>query len=350
MAEYACSDDIAGAAAAEGGRFAVRRMARLLGVSSSGYYAYMTRCAATVLAPRRQRRADLEVKILQAHKDSDGTYGSPRITAELRDQGEVVSAKTIAKVMAGIGIEGISPRTFKVRTTIVDPAASFPPDLVDRRFDQGRLDAVWFTDITYLSCGEGEMFLCAIRDGHSRRVLGHVVAGHIGADMVCEAINAAVAARAQQGRGVAGTVLHSDRGGEFTATLMAQACDRHDLKRSMGETGVCWDNAGAESFWSTFKHEHYYRHTYATRAELVAAVDNWINWFNTERRHSAIGMLSPHRFEQSLTRTAQFANCPTGEGRPGGNGFPGAGFRTSGSPFRGTGWRVVSPSGRSTLL
>ncbi|WP_428834187.1 IS3 family transposase [Lentzea roselyniae] len=87
---------------------------------------------------------------------SRGTYGSPRITAELRDQGEVVSAKTVAKVMADIGIEGISPRTFKVRTTVTDPSASFPPDLVDRRFDQGQPDAVWLTGITYLSCGEGE--------------------------------------------------------------------------------------------------------------------------------------------------------------------------------------------------
>ncbi len=112
-------------------------MARLLTVSASGYYAYVKRCAATVLTPRQQRRADLEVKITQAHKDSGGTYGSPRITAELRDQGEVVSAKTVAKVMAGIGIEGISPRTFKVRTTVADPAASFPPDLVDARVRPG---------------------------------------------------------------------------------------------------------------------------------------------------------------------------------------------------------------------
>jgi putative transposase len=106
------------------------------------------------------------------------------------------------------------------------------------------------------------MFLCAIRDGHSRRVLGHVVADHIGADMVCQAIDAAVACR---GGGVAGTVLHSDRGGEFTAALTVAACARHNLKRSMGETGVCWDNSPAESFWSTFKHEYYYRHTLLPR-------------------------------------------------------------------------------------
>ncbi|MEU7476454.1 IS3 family transposase [Lentzea sp. NPDC042327] len=262
----------------------------------------MKRCAATVLTPRQQRRADLEVKITQAHKDSDGTYGSPRITADLRDQGEVVSAKTVAKVMADIGIEGISPRTFKVRTTVSDPAASFPPDLVDREFDQGRLDAVWLTDITYLSCGEGEMFLCAIRDGHSRTVLGYSVAGHISAEMVTTAIEAAVTVRGGECRG---TVLHSDCGGEeYTANLTAQACFRHGLRRSMGATGICWDNSPAESFWSTFKHEHYYRHFYATKTELVAAVDKWIRFYNSTRRHSALGMRSPSDYEKSLRAAA----------------------------------------------
>jgi transposase InsO family protein len=279
-------------------------MARLLGVSTSGYYAYVKRVTATVLTPRQQRRADLAVKILDVHSDSEGTYGSPRITTELRDRGETVNEKTVAAIMAEIGIEGISPRTFKVRTTVADPAASFPPDLVQRRFDHGRLDAVWLTDVTYLTCGGGDMYLCAIRDAHSRRVLGYVVADHIGADMVCQAIDAAVAGR---GRSVAGTVLHSDRGGEFTAVLTVRTCARHKLKRSMGDTGICWDNSPAESFWSTFKHEYYYRHTFATKAELVAAVDNWIGWYNDRRRHSAIGMLSPVRYEQSLTGAANAA-------------------------------------------
>ena len=307
MVKYAGPDDIAetaGTGKPEGQRFSIRRMARLLGVSASGYYMYVKRRAATVSTSRQQRRADLTVKILDVHAESDGTYGSPRITAELRERGEVVSAKTVAAIMARIGIEGISPRTFKVRTTVADPAASFPPDLVRRNFDQGRLDAVWTTDFTYLTCGEGDMYLCAIRDGHSRRVLAHIVADHIGADVVCQAIDQAVAIR---GRRMNGTVLHSDRGGEFTAGLTVNACHRHQLKRSMGDTGICWDNSPAESFWSTYKHESYYRHVYATKAELVASVDNWIHRYNHERRHSALGMLSPIRHEQSLTDAAKAA-------------------------------------------
>ncbi|MGI8307122.1 IS3 family transposase [Saccharopolyspora hattusasensis] len=283
------------------GPFSVRRMARLLDVSASGYYAYVKRAAARRLTPRKQRRADLEVKITEVHKESGGTYGSPRITAELRARGEVVSEKTVAKIMAGIGIEGISPRTFKVKTTVADPKASFPPDLVDREFDQGRVDAVWLTDITYLSCGESEMYLCAVRDGHSRKVLGYTISEHIGSEMVTEAIDAAVATRGGRCRG---TILHSDRGGEYTGHLTVRACFRHGLRRSMGATGVCWDNSPAESFWSTFKHEHYYRHTYATQTELVVAVDNWVRFYNAVRRHSAIGMLSPEDYESSLRAAA----------------------------------------------
>ncbi|MFD4369962.1 transposase [Rhodococcus sp. NPDC058521] len=108
----------------------------------------------------------------------------------------------------------------------------------------------------------------------------------------------AVAAR---GGDVAGTIVHSDRGSQYTAEVMKQACQRHGLRRSMGKTGICWDNAGAESLWSTLKHEYYYRHTFAYQTELVAAVDNWMNSYNTRRRHSAIGMLSPIDYEKSLT-------------------------------------------------
>jgi transposase InsO family protein len=148
------------------------------------------------------------------------------------------------------------------------------------------------------------MFLCAVLDGHSRKVLGHSVSDHIGAGMVTDAVDTAVTAR---GNRCDGTILHSDRGGEYTAHRTAHTCSRHGLRRSMGATGIRWDNSPAESFWSTFKHEHYYRHTYATKTELVAAVDKWIHRYNTERRHSALGMLSPIHYEHSLTGTAKAA-------------------------------------------
>jgi len=274
----------------------VTRMAQLLGVSTSGYYKHLQLLASDRVTPRVQRRRDLEVKILAHHRGSRGTYGSPRITACLRDEGERVSENTVATIMAELGIEGISPRTFKT-TTHVDPAASFPPDLVGRRFDQGRLDAVWSSDITYLSCGEGDMYLCAIRDEHSRRVLGWAVDDHMRTELVTLAVQRAVFVRGGRATGV---ILHSDRGGQYTAHDQALACAVNGLRRSMGATGQCWDNAGAESLWSSFKHEHYYRHAFRTKAELVAAVDNWMRFYNHERRHSAIGMRSPINYEHTL--------------------------------------------------
>jgi putative transposase len=213
--------------AAECATTAITRMARLLGVSTSGYYKRANRSVATELTDREQRKADLTVKIVDHHRDSGGTYGSPRITADLRAAGERISEKMVAKIMVEIGLAGISPRTFKVRTTIVDPSASFPPDLVERRFDRGRRDAVWSSDITYLRCGEGDMYLCAIRDEHSKRVLGWSVADHMFTELVTDALARAVAVRGGQ---LSGTIMHSDRGtpstpqGRWSRRVLTRAC------------------------------------------------------------------------------------------------------------------------------
>jgi putative transposase len=165
------------------------------------------------LGERRQRRTDLEVKILSIHQESQGVYGPPRITAELHDRGEVITEKTVAKIMRSLGVSGISPRTFKVRTTVIDPFASFPDDLVQCQFDQGRLDAVWTSDIAYLTCGEGDMYLCAIKDEHSKKVLGWSVADHMRTELVLGALEMAVAER---GGNAAGTIMHSDRGSQYS--------------------------------------------------------------------------------------------------------------------------------------
>ena len=285
--------------AAECANHDVTKLVALLGVSRSGFYAWADRQHRVELTPRQQRRRDLEVKILAHWQASRRIYGSPRITADLHAEGVAVSENTVAKIMAEMGIEGISPRTFKVRTTQVDPAASFPPDRVGRDFDRGGINLVWTSDITYLTCGEGDAYLCAIRDEHSRRVLGWSLADHMRTELVEDAVDAAVLTR---GGSVAGTILHSDRGGQYTSYDMASACRRHGLQRSMGATGICWDNAGAESLWSTVKHENYKRHAYGSYANLAAGLDNYIRFYNHDRRHSSLGMISPIDFEiTSLT-------------------------------------------------
>lgn len=157
-------------------------------------------------------------------------------------------------------------------------------------FDQGRVDTVWSSDITYLTRGEGDLYLCAVKDEHSKRILGWKVADHMRADLVADCLIDAVNVR---GGYCGGVIFHSDRGTQYTSTLVADTAVGLGLVRSMGEAGICWDNAGAESLWSNFRHEYYYRHTFATKAELVKAVNEWVRFYNHRRRHSSVGDLSP---------------------------------------------------------
>lgn len=279
----------------EASRFTVSRMCRLLGVDRRRFYEWRARLGAGP-SLRQQRAVELAAQIRGFHAASDATYGAPRIHADLQDAGVAVSRKTVAKLMQAEGITGISPRTWHPPTTVrgADP---FPvPDLVARQFDQGVRDAAWFSDITYLHTGEGWAYLCVVRDGHTRRVLGRTVADSLHTDLVEDALRQAVALRGLLPRKV---IFHADRGTQYTSAQLADAAAELGVLRSMGRTGVCWDNAAAESFWSTFKNEYYHRHVFATIDAARRGAYTWIDgWYNAQRRHSRIGYISPLEYER----------------------------------------------------
>ncbi|WP_409047788.1 IS3 family transposase [Microbacterium sp. HA-8] len=280
---------------AEKANMTITRMCLLLGVDRRRFYEWRARQVAGPSA-RQQRAVVLTAQIREFHAASDGTYGAPRIHADLHDAGVAVSRKTVAKLMQADGITGISPRTWHPPTTIrgADP---FPvPDLVERQFDQGARDLAWFSDITYLHTGEGWAYLCVVRDGNTRRVLGRTVGDSLHTDLVEDALRQAVALRGHLPRKV---VFHADRGTQYTSAQLAEAAAELGVLRSMGRTGVCWDNAAAESFWSTFKNEYYHRHVFATIDAARRGAYTWIDgWYNARRRHSAIGYISPLEYER----------------------------------------------------
>lgn len=249
---------------AEKANYPIVRMCELLEVERSGFYKWRKSCHAGSSATQ-QRRAALDANVAAFHQASERTYGAPRILADLRDAGETVSCKTVAASLRRQGLAGISPRTFAPATTIVDLDAVLPKDLVNRRFDTGDLNRVWTSDITYVRTGEGWLYLCAVRDGYSRRVVGWAIEEHLHTDLVESALAMAVAMRG----GLAGQVVfHADRGFQYTSGQLARFADKYNLVRSVGRTGVCWENAAAESFWATLKVEFYGRHLWPTSLDF----------------------------------------------------------------------------------
>jgi len=244
---------------------------------------------------REAADAKLVTEMRSVEAEFDGVYGEPRMTPELRARGFCVNHKRVERLMRNNGIVGVH-KPAKVRTTI--PAEDNPPmpDLIGRRFDPGRPDVAWVGDITYIATGEGWLYLASVLDLGSRRWLGYSMADHMRTELVSDALNMAVAAR---GGEVKGVIFHGDRGSQYMSHDFRGLVSGHKMRQSVGRTGVCWDNAVAESAWSSLKRELVHRYRFNTRAEARRAIFAWINRYNSRRRHSTLGYIAPIDWEQN---------------------------------------------------
>jgi putative transposase len=269
---------------------------RALGVSRSWFYKWN----GGALTPREVRREALAAEVRRLFAAHRGTYGSPRITADLREAGWRVSQNTVAAVMRE---QSLAARQKKRRRATTRPGKGRwrAPDLVRRDFPARQLNRKWYGDGTEIPTGQGKLYLASVMDMASRRVLGFALGEHHDAQLAYSALVMAVAARGGQ---VPGVILHTDRGSEYTAGLVRQACQRLCISQSMGRPGSALDNAVIESWHSTMEFELRSLEHFATRAAARARVSAWIEDYNQRRRHSALGMMSPAGYEQALQEQA----------------------------------------------
>jgi len=274
----------------------------VLSVSRSGYYDWLHRPA----SPRQQDN-ELLLKIIgQVHEESRGTYGSPRVHAELTmELGYEVNLKRVARLMRQAGIQGLYRRRYR-GCTVRDPAATPSADLVERNFTVTEPNRLWVTDITEHPTEEGKVYCAAVLDAFSRRIVGWSIADHMRTELVTDALGMALLRRhpdrhldrqtgSQPDRN---TILHSDHGSQYTSWAFGQRLRNAGLIASMGTVGDCFDNAMIESFWGTMQLELLDSKTWKTRSQLATAIFEWIEcWYNPKRRHSRIGMHSPATFE-----------------------------------------------------
>jgi putative transposase len=265
---------------------------RALGVSRSWFYKWKT----AALTPRAARRAVLAAEVRRLFKAHRGTYGSPRITADLREAGWTVSKNTVAALMRE---QGLAARRKKRRRATTRPGKGRwrAPDLVKRDFPAQAINTKWYGDGTEIPTGQGKFYLASVMDMASRRVLGFALGEHHDAQLAYSALVMAVAVRGGQ---VPGVIMHTDQGSEYTAGLVRQACARLGISQSMGRPGSALDNAVIESWHSTLEFELRSLEHFETRAAARARVSAWIGDYNTRRRHSALGMMTPVGYEQAL--------------------------------------------------
>jgi transposase InsO family protein len=275
---------------------------RALGVSQAWFYKWRNGDR----SPRHRRRAELAAVIADLFARHHGSYGSPRITADLRELGWRLSENTVAKLMAEQHLVARAKHTRR-STTRPDRSARKAPDALGRDFSApARPDVRWCGDLTEIPTGEGVFYLASILDLHSRRCVGFALGEHHDTELARAALCVAIAVR---GGSVSGVLFHTDQGGEYTGEVFAEACRRAGVTQSMGRTGSALDNAAAESFNSTVEFELLRGNVFATREQARRAVAGWIDEYNMVRRHSTDRLLSPVDYEhrEALARATAVA-------------------------------------------
>lgn len=270
--------------------YPIATMCDVLGVSTSGYYAWLKREP----SDRTKDDARLIELIRTIHTESRGSYGAPRIHAELREEhDEHVGKKRVARLMRQEGLRGVCRRTW-VTTTVRAKRARPAPDLVKRDFTAERPDQLWVADITYVPTASGFMFLAVVLDVFSRRIVGWAMASHMETSLVLDALQMAV--RQRQPKRV---IHHSDQGSQYTSIAFGNRCKEEGVRPSMGTVGDCYDNAMCESFFATLECELLDRQHFDTHAKAKGAIFDFIEgWYNPRRRHSALDYDSPMTYER----------------------------------------------------
>jgi putative transposase len=269
----------------------VRLLCETLEVSTAGYYAWRQRPTSS----QEQRRTALVVDIRAIHAEAKARYGSPRIHAELAARGQDCCVNTVAKLMHDHDIRAKTARKFRC-TTDSDHDLPVADNLLDRQFNPSAANEVWVADITYIPTREGWLYLAAVEDLYSRRVVGWSIADHLESRLVVDALELAVQRRLPD----EGLLAHSDRGSQYASEHYQLLLAKHGIACSMSRQADCWDNAPMESFFASLKKELVHDADFATRAEARAALVEYLEvFYNNQRRHSSLGYVSPAEYEQS---------------------------------------------------